>query len=128
MISLVLAVVCIADVPRLPVEESRVDVLEVNHYYDPNTADLRFVQLIGWDWCNKNGMVCHWWRMIRNPARQPRSDASRPGVFVATFVDDGKLVRVRARCCIETHTQFDPEIDNRRVFPQWRRRGLILKR
>lgn len=126
MITLV-ATLCLAAatiVPQSPVVAAdRVDLIEVNHYYDEYGKHV-FDQLIFYDWC---GDECRFhvraWRLLKRDDQRPVHDWRR-GEFVATWIDDGLLRTVRAAMIRETWTQYDPELLERAVLPKSQRREL----
>ncbi len=111
-------------VPREAVVADRADVIEVNHMYDRD-AELVFDQIIFWEWRWSEGeyrVIA--WRMLKKPGQFPTRDWPRRG-FVSIW-QDGRILRdVRAPFFRETWTQFDPELDDRKIVPQHLRRGLL---
>lgn len=101
----------------------RVDVIEVNHYYDGN-GELVFDQLIFYAWCNTQ---CRFqvvaWRYLVPPMKSPARDWPRRE-YVALWHEDLALRRVNSSSIRETWTQHDPEIQERSIFPMEDRRQL----
>jgi|SRR5690606_35531413 len=106
--------------PAAPVED-RVDLIEVNHYYDDCGKPV-FTQLIFYDWhAHESRHHVRAWRMVRE------GDAPAACGEVL-FRDSGVLRRVRAPIIRHTWTQHDPEIAEREHLPQHERRGLTAPR
>lgn len=113
----------IAIVPHETIASERVDLIEVNHFFD-GCGRQAFDQAIFWDWCPGD---CRFhvrdWRMLKKPSQCPRFDHGTEDAFM--LWQDGEVLReVRANNYRESWTQHDPELDERRIIPQERRRGL----
>jgi hypothetical protein len=112
--------------PPEPVRE-RVDVIEVNHFYDEQ-GRLVFDQLIFWDWCeaqDRHEVIA--WRMLKCPSQLPEFDWDRGG-HVARWLDGEVFREVRAQSVRETWTQYDPELEELALLPRERRRELLIPR
>src|SRR5678809_996065 len=84
-----------AEIPRSDVARDRVDLLEVNHFYDLE-GRLTFDQLIAWTWDNDAACYrCASWRLIKSPHQIPQRDRVRGG-YVVTWMDGEILREVRA--------------------------------
>ena len=103
-----------------------VDVIEINHCYGSD-GEKRFTQTIFWEWKNfypEGNYIVVDWRIVKDqPQPHPRKDYSKGG-YTLIWNDQGTWRRVRSVSMRETWTQYDPELDNRQIFPTARRRGL----
>lgn len=113
----------ISIIPRCPVIEDRVDVAEVNHFYDEN-GRLVFDQLIYYRWCDE---ACRFqvvaWRLLKHPSQMPVRDFRRGG-YSAAWVDGETMRLLRHGSVRESWTQFDPELVERSILPRESRREL----
>ena len=115
-------------VPALnPVEDvawDRVDLVEINHFYDPQ-GRLVFDQIIFYDWsdaqCRFNVRA---WRLLKKPAQVPQRNW-QTGVYQAVWHDGGVLRKVEATSFRESWTQRDPELEERAFLPKNQRRELL---
>ncbi len=122
-----------------------VDIIEVNQVYqlnDDGTARKGLLQVIFWEWKTRlpretkdeEGMVtgvrydaCGYvvvdWRKLDSPSMYPRG---RLGRYLCIFMDKSseRVVEVSGYSFRETHTLYDPEIDDRKVFPMEFRRKI----
>lgn len=109
--------------PIEPATEERVDLMEVNHFYDEH-GKLVFDQVIFYDWCEKQ---CRFnvraWRLLKKPTQVPRRNWSS-GDYVAVWQDGEQLRKVRAATMRESWTQYDPELVERQFLPKDQRREL----
>jgi len=121
----VLLVLMFGLVDRTGVVEDRVDVLEKNSYFDPH-GKLIFTQIIGWDYnvvSDKFGNESierhvQWW-FFPKASKHVRLHGK------TLIFADGKQIRiVRYGTFLRSHTQHDPELDDRQLFPHNKRRGL----
>lgn len=107
-------------IDHAPIRESRVDWLELNHYYDSRGC-LNFSQFIGWDFCDLScGFHAQWWIIPQRdvyPVRTPHG-----WEVVVTKCD--KVYRLAAGSFSETWTQWDREVLDRDAFPVEWRKGL----
>lgn len=103
-----------------------VDVVEINHCYGGD-GEKRFTQTIFWEWRNlypEGDYIVVDWRIVKDqPQPHPRKDYSKGG-YTLIWNDQGTWRRVRSVSMRETWTQYDPELDNRQIFPTAKRRGL----
>jgi hypothetical protein len=105
--------------------------LELNHYFD-GCGQRIFSQWIFWEWNEKesrNDVVD--WRMADN-GNTPRNELSRAnrsvkkidGGYRVNFRDYETTREVTAKEFRETWTQFDPEVEQRKILPTDQRRLL----
>jgi len=91
----------------------RVDLVEVNHFYDEQ-GRLVFDQLIFYDWePEKSAYVVRAWRLLKTRQQIPQRDWSR-GDYRVVWQDGDAMRTVRAQAYKETWTQSDPELINRK--------------
>ena len=109
-----------------PVEDvarERVDLMEVNHFYDEQ-GRLVFDQVIFYDWSPEHSRyMVRAWRLEKNPTQLPERDW-RDGGYQAVWQDGEILRRVQAASMRETWTQYDPELVEREYLPKERRKEL----
>lgn len=121
-----LVLLALSIVPVDVVVRDRVDIAEVNSYYDGD-GKLVFVQLVFWDYKPTGNEVVAW-RMMRDvPDMQPRRLPN--GEYQSLWFDtkDNVLRDVRAATYEASHTQVDVELAHREILPQERRRGLARR-
>ncbi len=118
--------ICLAAVchnPRQDVAKDRVDLIELNHFYDEK-GQLVFDQIIFYDWpperCRFNVRA---WRWLKRPAQTPNPNA-RQRKFTVVWYDGSTLRRVEAPSIRESWTQYDPELVQRALLPKDMRREL----
>ena len=120
------ALILLGLLPRDEIPSERVDLVEVNHYFDENGNPV-FDQVIYYEWSGqKSRFHVRTWRPLETIAQLPTYE-STTGEHVATWQDrhDGNRLRqVRANAVQETWTQYDPEMQNRRFVPRKARRDL----
>lgn len=98
----------------------RVDLMEVNHFYDER-GKLVFNQIIYYDWSDER---CRYmvrdWKLLKTSSQVPVKDWQTDEYVAVWF--DGDLLRV-VRCPLlhETWTQYDPELVEREFLPKDRR-------
>ena len=100
-------------IPSGVVVESKVDFIEVNHYFD-EAGELIFEQVIFWDWCGeaRQYRVIDW-RFIKSGLYYPTRDWRRGG-YSMVWIDNKHVCRVvRAGVYRETWLQHDPEVNDR---------------
>lgn len=169
MVVFVLGVALLADIPRTPVLECKVDIFELNHRYD-NDGKISFDQMILWEWadyhyydedtkrtkCRRELKVCDWYMVTKyrkkltpeeqakknkelaqewvkkygkgadnvkahyNPPFEggievPRYDVAR-GCWIVILVKDTHILKIYGTTFMESWTQFDPEVENQRLF------------
>lgn len=109
--------------PSESVAFDRVDVVEINHFYDEQ-GKLVFDQVLYYDWSPTQARYnVRAWRLLKSPAHIPQKDWRR-GDYVAVFYDGGALREIRATTVRETWTQHDPELVERDFLPKECRREL----
>ena len=109
--------------PRDEVTIDRVDLVELNHFFDDH-GKLVLDQLIFYDWSPAESRYqVRAWRLLKNPAQVPKRDAADGG-YVARWHDGSVLRKVYARQFRETWTQYDPELVEREFLPKDKRRDL----
>lgn len=100
------------------------DLVELNHYYDGQGEKI-FDQLIFWDWSDRWGFHVRDWRFIHPGVIV---DRHRRGVAVL-FRDTkhGNLYDVRATSYRETWTQHDPEVADKKNWPDSARKRMMWR-
>lgn len=104
----------------------RVDVAEVNHYYD-GCGKLIFDQIIYYDWSDPDARYnVRAWRLIKHPSQVPCRDWQNGGY--SSLWQDGDVYRqVQSESFRETWGQYDPEVAERDIVPRENRRELRLR-
>ena len=119
-------IICAATFGLNPVEDvasDRVDLVELNHFYDEK-GRLVFDQIIFYDWSPANNRYnVRAWRLLKTPAQVPYRSWPR-GEYVAVWHDGEILRKVRADSLRESWTQYDPELVEREFLPKEKRREL----
>lgn len=99
------------------------DLIEINHCYNRDTGDRRFVQVIYWDCHGAGCMHVREWHMAdkcQSLFRVPER-VGQPYTLIRFRECDGGLEVIRAKKCRITHTFCDPEEEDRKIFPlDWR--------
>jgi hypothetical protein len=109
--------------PREDVATERVDLIEVNHFYD-DQGRLVFDQLLFYDWSHDDGRYqLRAWRMVKNNSQLPQRNWQSGG-YVATWQDGDVLRKISAASTRESWTQHDPELTEREFLPKEKRREL----
>jgi len=115
--------------PLLDSRHHRVDLVEVNHLYN-DMGEHVLDQVIFWDWCfNSRRHQVRDWRLLRGAA-SPSGRACYgpqrlwPFGWQVTLLDDGGMRHVYATAIRETWTQYDPEMAERNVLEEQKRRKL----
>jgi hypothetical protein len=109
-------------VPQSTAVVDRVDVIEVNHFYD-DQGRLVFHQVVFYDWCDfAERHQVRAWRLLKSASQFPVRD--RRGGYVATWIDGDRLRQVWGGAFRETWTQYDPELVERQALPRECRREL----
>ncbi len=124
MLPLLLTLLTLLPQPNAGVLRDRVDLAELNHFYDDN-GKLVFDQVIWYEWAGRpKTFVVYDWRLAKeNVTVQPQRDWERGG-YVSLFVDGAQLREVRAGAYRETWTQYDVELAEREILPKERRHLL----
>ncbi len=101
----------------------RVDVIEINHFFDEH-GKLVFDQVLFYDWsASQSRYHVRAWRLLKTPAQIPQRDWQR-GDYVARWFDADALREIRATTVRESWTQYDPELTEREFLPKERRQEL----
>ena len=109
--------------PTEDVARERVDLMEVNHFYDEQ-GRLVFDQVIFYDWSpDHSRYMVRAWRLVKNPSQLPERDW-RDGGYLAVWQDGEILRRVQAQSMRESWTQYDPELAEREYLPKEKRKEL----
>jgi hypothetical protein len=109
--------------PTEDVAREKVDLMEVNHFYDEQ-GRLVFDQVIFYDWSpDHSRYMVRAWRLVKNPSQLPERDW-RDGGYLAVWQDGEILRRVRAQSMRESWTQYDPELAEREYLPKEKRKEL----
>ena len=118
----VLVAVC-GITPQEDVSRDRVDLVEVNHFYDDVGRHV-FDQVIFYDWSPADCRhVVRAWRMVKKPGQLPQRNWA-DGTYAAIWKDGEVLRDVRATSMRESWTQYDPELVEREYLPKEKRREL----
>jgi hypothetical protein len=97
----------------------RVDLVEVNHYYDEDGRKL-LDQAIFFDWCEAtNRYQVREWRLLRTTEEFPRLAPN--GTYATRVGRDSIVVAKRYR---ETWSQYDPELIERKYLAREDRKPL----
>lgn len=108
------------DPSQQPVFRDRVDLMEVNHFYDER-GKLVFNQIIYYDWSDER---CRYmvrdWKLLKTSTQVPLKDWTTDE-YVAVWYDGDLLRVVRCPLLHETWTQYDPELVEREFLPKDRR-------
>lgn len=100
-----------------PSPHQHCDIIELNHYYTPK-GDLQFSQIIFWDFDPYYSRQVVAWTLVDHPEKFPtKCVGGRTEVRWETF-------RVRAPIFLETWTNFDPELEDKKRNPAEHRRGF----
>lgn len=117
----------------LPAEEftgvlvDRVDLVEVNHYYDDQARHV-FDQVLFYDWSPAAARFrVRDYRLFRSPHQRPQRSASTREYVTLWHEGDGTR-HVTARAFRETWTQYDPEMRERQYLAKHRRQRLYTPR
>ena len=124
---------CASTLSLNPIEDvvfDRVDLVEVNHYYDDKGRHV-LDQVIFYDWSATTGRYqVRDWRMLKRRAQIPRRNW-RLGHYMSIWHDplgEDVMRRIHAINMHETWTQYDPEIIERDHLPKEKRRLLTKLR
>jgi hypothetical protein len=106
-----------------PVISDRVDLIEVNHFYNEQ-GNLVFDQIIFYDWFPaESAYHVRAWRLLKSPSQFPSFDVVRQE-YVSLWHDGELLRRVHSDAFRESWTQYDPELLERNRLPKEHRREL----
>ena len=127
MATIALAFLLIAGVSPDAVVRDKVDVIEINHVYNPETGKKTLSQVIFWEFrSHYKGYGAHvvTWRRLEQVKAAPRYDHDRR-LWVLLWWDDKHdvLRKVSSVSFRTTHTLYDPEIEDRKdIAMEYRRR------
>lgn len=122
-----IAVLLFAIVPICEPVAERVDLIEVNHFYDEN-GKANFSQVIFYDWRpSESHYHVRAWRLVKNDSQRPRMDWGGRE-WVSRWHDGERFREVRSSAFRETWTQYDPELFERDILPKEKRIGLLFER
>ena len=121
--SLALCLVATSHDLQQDVVRDRVDLIEVNHFYDEK-GHLFLEQMIFYEWCSERSHYdIRAYRLLKSPIQIPRRDYDGQG-YVAIWRDGPVLRKVYAKTIRESWTQYDPEIVERTHLAKENRRNL----
>lgn len=107
----------------------RVDLIELNHKYGENGQHV-FDQVIFWERHPGSGKYRVLdWRMVEDAiyfSRRPKLDQSG-SMYAVTWSEGGDYFDVRSRIFRESWTQTDPEVLDKKVWPDSCRAKLQTK-
>lgn len=110
-----------AVLPRPAITEDRVELVELNTYYDDH-GKLLFSQLIFYNWDKENSRYeIIDWRFYR--AEATLFSFRGTGSLVILY-DDDRLRKIQCKFFRDTHTQYDPETLDREILPKEKRKKL----
>jgi 1,4-dihydroxy-2-naphthoyl-CoA synthase len=116
-------VVVLSSHPAEDVARERVDLIEVNHFFDEQ-GRLVFDQVIFYDWSGDHSRyMVRDWRLVKNASQLPQRDWQCGG-YLAVWQDGEVMRRVGSEAMRETWTQYDPELVEREYLPKDERRKL----
>lgn len=118
-------IVALATLPGAEPVIDRVDLVEVNHFFDENGKRV-FDQLLFYDRCGVDFEI-RAWRLMKSDSQRPLRDWGGRK-WVATFHDGDLLREVHSPLFRETWTQYDPELEARDKLPKEKRRGLLFEK
>ena len=114
-------------IPADNVTQDTVGVIELNHFYDKETAEHIFDQYIYWDFdTHRRFGGYHYvvdWRLATDKKNMLPRRAVGVG-FIQTFWDKDKLREVKSISFSETWSTYDRELVERDRLPKRERRGL----
>jgi hypothetical protein len=94
----------------------KVDLIEVNHYYD-DRGNRVFDQVIYFDWSPEQfRFTARGYRLIKQETQVPVPVA--PGAYHSIWSDGDCLRDLRAAVSTETWLQWDPELAERNYLPK----------
>lgn len=102
------------------VVDDQVSTLHYEWLYDDEGKEI-FLQMIVLE-ATESGQQIRTWRLWKTTQRPSRNWAT--GEYELIWQDGDTTRRIRARKFVETHSQRDSELFERRVFPKDLRRGL----
>lgn len=121
MLAVIVFLIALGDLRQPPTKSATVDVIEINNFVGESHE---FYQVIYWRWI-QNRLHVVAFRMC-GPETQVHRD--KKGCYVDRFTKDGKYCEVRAKNVRWRRTAFDPEIEDRKVFPVLQREWTLWNR
>jgi hypothetical protein len=122
----VFSLLAILSNPMAQTVDDRVDLIEVNHYFD-ESGNPKFDQIIYYRWSTERGRFdVIDYKRLKEADQIPRAVESLSG-YLSIWQDssDQNIIRrVFSQDLIETWTQHDPEMVERRYLPKDRRAEL----
>lgn len=106
--------------PHCPLSRSHVDLIELNHCYNEEGLPI-YHQYIFWKWDGQLGYRVQAYRVLKGQFSGPCRYRSG---YRARWCDNGVFREITAPYFRETWTQYDPELDDRQVFPMEKREDL----
>ena len=122
---IILLIALLTRIENDPILYDSVDVIELNHCYSEE-GEKRFTQVIFWGLRNSypgGEYVVVDWRMDKKQQLYPRKN-HKDQYYYLVWLDENYWRNVKSISFKETWTQYDPEVENRKIHPVDRRRGL----
>lgn len=110
----------IAVLPSRSMDEAtgHCDLVEINHCHDRESGELKFVQVIAWEWMpDYQRYNVHQWAMVSDWKRNA-------GEVVVDLADTDRVLRLRCKYFHESWSNSDPERTDAQVFPEKHRRRI----
>jgi hypothetical protein len=106
------------------------EMVEVNHCYNRDTGERRFVQVIYWDTHDTPCLHVREWHMLDkcHAIYQVPARGQQPITVIRRTDCGGNVQIIRAVRCRVTHTYTDPEEEDRKLLPIDARRPLGVPR
>jgi hypothetical protein len=110
--------------PVEALDRETVDLIEVNFWYDKDTGNPYFQQIIFYDWDDEaERYQCRGWRQLHQRSQLPVKDWATGMYYVYLSVHDN-FVRINARAIRESSTLYDPENYEKTFLPLSRRKPV----
>lgn len=119
-----LALLCVVPINEGTVIQQKVDLIEVNHFYDENGKKV-FSQILFYEWNrfeSRHDVLA--WRLLRK-MNYRKPVRTRKGDYKIVWDDNGQLREVECLVFRESWTQYDPELIERNYLPKEQRKGLV---
>lgn len=114
------ALVSANPISDLNVESEKFDIIELNHYYDENGIKL-LDQIIFYRWSEqRQDYLCEGWRLFK----KGNNLNFRDGIHEFSFREGAITKKINSERFMETYTQYDKELLERRKLPRELRVGL----
>lgn len=95
----------------------RCDIIEINHYVNDQTGEVNFTQVLAWDWAyDYHRRQCEGWKLVH------RWHRTKTGIVGAD--ERGNEFTLDAPSFMETWTNYDPELVDRKRHPDKHRRKV----